>query len=190
MTESSEADGDAIERVLCFWFAEGNDELWFEASDAFDRAVRRALADDHERAAAGAYETWRGTARGCLALVLLLDQVPRNLFRGDPRAFATDAQARAIARQAIDRGFDLENAELVQRRFFYLPLEHSEELADQEDGCRLMAALGGDPKWLQWAVKHRDVIARFGRFPHRNAVLGRASSAEEIAFLERPDSAF
>ena len=190
MAGTSEADSDAIERVLTFWFTVGGQELWFKRSDAFDRAVRHALAADYERAVAGAYESWRDSARGCLALVLLLDQVPRNLFRGDPRAFATDARARAVARHAIERGFDLEIASETQRRFLYLPLEHSEKPADQEDCCRLMATLDEDPAWLEWAVKHRDVIARFGRFPHRNAVLGRESTAAEEEFLSEPHSTF
>ncbi|MDX1576091.1 MAG: DUF924 family protein [Kiloniellales bacterium] len=190
MAATGEAEGDAIERVLHFWFTAGDEELWFKPSDAFDQAVRQALGDDYERAAAGRYESWRDTARGCLALVLLLDQVPRNLFRGGATAYATDDRALAVARHAIARGFDLEIAEQSERVFLYLPLEHSERLADQEDCCRLMAALDENPEWLEWAVQHRDVIARFGRFPHRNAVLGRQSTAEEIEFLEQPDSSF
>ncbi len=122
--------------------------------------------------------------------MLLLDQAPRNLYRNDPKAFATDARARALARHAIAQGLDLEIADPARRRFLYLPLEHSEDLADQEDYCRLMAALGGDPAWLEWAVKHRDVIARFGRFPHRNAVPGRESTAAEKEFLAQPNSSF
>ena len=153
MADKSDANRKAAARVLDFWFAQGNDEHWFKSSAAFDKAVREALADDQERAAAGAYDSWRETAEGCLALILLFDQVPRNLFRDDPRAFATDARARAVARHAIAEGFDRK-------------------------------------EWLEWAVKHREVIARFGRFPHRNAALGRASSAAEKEFLARPGSSF
>jgi len=181
---------DAAERVLDFWFSVGDDELWFKRSEAFDRAVREALAHDYERAAADAYDAWRESPRGCLALVLLLDQVPRNLFRDDARAYAADARARAVTRHAVARGFDRQISTQSQRRFLYLPLEHSERLADQEDCCRLMANLDEDKKWAEWAIKHREVIARFGRFPHRNAVLGRASSAAEREFLAQPGSSF
>jgi len=190
MAEMSEADHGAVARVLDFWFGQGNDELWFKRSEAFDAAVRAALAEDYERAAAGAYDAWVETAQGCLALVLLLDQVPRNLFRDDPRAFATDARALAVARRAVAEGLDRRISSQSQRSFLYLPFEHSERLADQEECCRLMAALDGNPEWAEWAVKHRDVIARFGRFPHRNAVLGRDSSPAEQAFLSQPRSSF
>ena len=193
MTELTETDRAAIARVLDFWFSPeaGDDEArWFKRSEAFDRAVRESLADDHTRAAAGACEAWRETAEGCLALVLLLDQVPRNLYRDDPRAFASDAQARAVTRHAVAQGLDLQLAGQVQRMFLYMPLEHSETLADQEDCCRLMGSLDDNPDWAVWAVKHRDIVARFGRFPHRNAVLGRESSAEERDFLTQPDSSF
>lgn len=190
MADMSDANRKAVARVLDFWFAQGKVELWFKPSAAFDKAVREALADDYERAAAGAYDSWRETAEGCLALTLLLDQVPRNLFRDDARAYATDARALTIARHAIAEGFDREIASQSRRRFLYLPLEHSETIADQEEGCRLMRTLDENPEWLEWAVKHREVIARFGRFPHRNAALGRDSSEAEEAFLKQPGSSF
>jgi uncharacterized protein (DUF924 family) len=190
MAELSEADRDVVGRVLDFWFAPGAEVHWFKRSEAFDRAVRDALADDHERAAAGAYDGWSESARGALALVLLLDQVPRNLFRGDARAFATDGRALAVARHALERGFDRRLATQAQRMFLYLPLEHSERLADQEDCCRLMAVLDENDKWAEFAEKHHEVIARFGRFPHRNAALGRESSAAETVFLTQPGSSF
>ena len=190
MAEIGEAEQEAVARVLDFWFGQGDGELWFKRSVAFDAAVRTALAEDYERAAAGACDAWAETAEGCLALILLLDQVPRNLFRDDPRAFATDARALAVARKAVAAGFDRRLPSQSQRMFLYLPLEHSERLADQEDCCRLMAALDEHPAWAEWAERHRDVIARFGRFPHRNAVLGRDSSAAEKAFLAEPGSSF
>jgi uncharacterized protein (DUF924 family) len=191
LTEADrDADRDAIRRVLDFWFGPGDDDRWFKRNEALDRAVREALADDYERAAAGAYDAWRESARGCLALVLLLDQVPRNLFRDDPKAFATDARALAVTRHAIERGFDRQVASQSRRRFLYMPLEHSEQLTDQEDCCRLMATLDENKEWAEWSVKHREVIARFGRFPHRNAVLGRDSSEAEKEFLTQPGSAF
>jgi uncharacterized protein (DUF924 family) len=122
-------------------------------------------------------------------LCVLLDQVPRNLFRGQGRAFASDAAARAIAREAIDQGFD-RNLPQPQRLFLYLPFEHSESLADQDESVRLIGALDENPTWKDYAIRHRDVIARFGRFPHRNAALGRRNTAEETAFLATPGSSF
>ena len=189
MAEPNESDCDAIERVLAFWFGTGG-ARWFDRSEDFDRAVEDALADDHERAARGAYDSWMQAPRGALALVLLLDQVPRNLFRDSPRAFATDARACTVTRHALAQGFDRQLATQAERMFLYLPLEHSETLADQEACCRLMAALDDNAEWAEWAEKHRDVIARFGRFPHRNAVLGRATSAAERAYLAEPGSSF
>lgn len=187
MTPRDQAD---IERVLGFWLGPEAHGKWFETDPDFDRRVAAALAGDQRRAAAGACDQWTATAEGCLVLVILLDQVPRNLFRGEPRAFASDTRAREVARAAIDRGLDREIEEQIRRMFLYLPFEHSEDLVDQEACCRLMAALDEDPSWADWAVKHREVIARFGRFPHRNEVLGRASTEDEAAFLAEPDSAF
>lgn len=186
MTPPNEAD---IERVLAFWFGPGMEEKWFEKDSDFDRGVAEALGEDRHQAASGACDGWMRTARGSLALVILLDQVPRNLFRDDPRAFGTDERAREVARLAIDRGFDKEIESQSQRRFFYLPFEHSEDLADQDTCYGLMSALD-DPSWADWAEKHRKVIARFGRFPHRNAALGRSSTEEEMAFLADPESSF
>ncbi len=178
-----------IDDVLKFWFAPGRGKAWFEKDAAFDQAVRDALGPAFGRAGSGSLDGWRETALGCLALCLLLDQVPRNIFRGDPRAFATDGQARALARHAIEQGFD-RTLRQVERRFLYLPLEHSEDLADQEDGCALMAELDEQPDWHLYAVRHRDIVARFGRFPHRNEVLGRVSSEAELTFLREPNSSF
>ena len=177
------------EAVLGFWFAPGMDARWFVKDAAFDDQVRAALGAAYEGAAAGGLRDWQDRAQGALALVLLLDQVPRNLFRDDPRAFATDTQARAVAEQAIARGLDRQLSQL-ERYFLYLPFEHSEDLADQERCLVLVAALDQEPSWLDWAKRHRDIIARFGRFPHRNRCLGRVSSAAEAAFLETPESSF
>ncbi|MCY1012744.1 DUF924 domain-containing protein [Nannocystis pusilla] len=124
-----------------------------------------------------------------MALVILLDQFPRNMFRGTPEAFASDAKAREVANAALDAGHEHALTQ-EERLFLYLPLEHSEELADQERCVELMRALDETPMWLDYAVRHRDVIARFGRFPHRNAVLGRESTAEECEFLMQPGSSF
>ncbi len=183
------ADCDHIAEVLDFWFGPGMKERWFESDPAFDAEVRAQLGVARDAAAAGEFGAWWNSAEGCLALVVLLDQVPRNLFRGQARAFATDAAARQLTGHAIGRGFDRELPQ-GRRIFLYLPLEHSEDLADQETSLRLYAALDEDPGWRDYAVRHRDIVARFGRFPHRNAALGRPSTAEEVAFLEQPDSSF
>lgn len=166
--------------------------VWFAAAPGFDALLRARFVADYRRAAAGAYDSWIAQRDAALALVLLLDQLPRNLFRGTAQAFATDAKAREIARAAVARGFDQELA-TVRRVFFYLPFEHSEALADQALSLRLFTALtAGDAAgdWLQYARRHHAVIARFGRFPHRNSALGRVSTPEEQAFLREPGSAF
>ncbi len=145
-----------------------------------------------ERAAAGRCADWALEAEPCLALILLLDQLPRNLFRGSAKAFATDAQAREAARAALARGFD-RSLPASWRQFIYLPFEHSEDLADQDLSVKLATALARDPAFaraLDYAERHRAIIARFGRFPHRNAALGRVSTAEEEAFLKEPGSSF
>lgn len=175
--------------ILDFWFAEGMAPRWFVRDPAFDDEVRTRLAGWYERAAAGGLDEWRATAMGCVALCILLDQVPRNLFRGQSQAFATDAAARAVAQHAVDHSLDRKLSQ-AQRLFLYLPFEHSESLADQDESVRLIGALDENPTWKDYAIRHRDVIARFGRFPHRNAALGRTSTAEETAFLATPGSSF
>lgn len=177
-----------FEGVLAFWFAEGRDKQWFARSEAFDAAVAEALGPWYRRALTGALEDWRRSAHGALALVLLLDQVPRQLHRGRAEAFACDARARAVAREAVDSGRD-RLLTTTERLFLYLPFEHSEDPADQERAVALIAELG-DAEWTRYAEQHRDIVARFGRFPHRNAALGRATTPEEAAFLQGPNSSF
>lgn len=165
--------------LLQFWHQAGP-RRWFARDDAFDAEFRDRFLASHEAAASGALAHWGANAEGALGLVLLLDQFPRNAFRGTARMYATDTQARALADAAIAAGFDLlVDAEL--RRFFYLPFMHSENLADHERSVALNEPLGGES--LRYALHHRDVVRRFGRFPHRNAMLGRKSSAEEERFL-------
>jgi len=180
---------DIIEQVLDFWFADGDDqprEVWFKTDPSFDREIEHRLKTHHEKARLGQYDNLADTASGALALIILLDQFPRNLFRGSAEAFASDSKALAAACAALAAGHDRELTP-VQRSFMYLPFEHSEDMDDQEKSVRLFEELGDEDK-LKYATEHRDIIERFGRFPHRNAVLGRPSTAEEIEFLKDFDS--
>jgi uncharacterized protein (DUF924 family) len=180
----------ALEEVLGFWFAEGRKEQWFAASEAFDGECRRVLLPHHQAAVTGQYDTWRREPRGCLALCILLDQVPRNLFRGSPKAFAFDAAALEVTRHALKLGFERALNNDSERMFLYLPLEHSENLKDQDDCVRLVSAFKDGGEFLSYAERHREVIARFGRFPHRNEILGRESTEAELEFLKEPNSSF
>jgi uncharacterized protein (DUF924 family) len=174
MTEPSPAD------IVAFWRAVGP-KRWFEKDLALDDEVRRRFLDRHEAAAGGKLASWERTAEGALALLILLDQFPRNMFRGRARAFATDPLARAIASRAILNGFDGAIADM--RTFFCLPFMHSETLADQEKAVAFYRAQN-NADGLKWAERHADIIRRFGRFPHRNAILGRVTTPEEQAFLD------
>jgi uncharacterized protein (DUF924 family) len=166
--------------VVGFWKAAGPGR-WFRNDASFDALVRRRLGRLYARAAQGALDHWAGTPEGALALILLLDQAPRNMFRGTSRAFATDAKAREVARFALSRGDDRRVPKLL-RSFFYLPFMHSEYLADQ-DLCVDLYRKAGDESGLHWADLHREIIRRFGRFPHRNPILGRDSKPEEDRYL-------
>jgi uncharacterized protein (DUF924 family) len=167
--------------LVSFWLQAGFD-AWFRHDAAFDDQLRQRFADQHRQAAAREIDDWQVTANGALALVLLLDQVPRNIFRGTAHAFATDGLARGFASHAIEAGFDFE-VDPRLRIFFYMPFEHSEALADQDRSLSLVQSMG-DAYYATYARAHRDAIVRFGRFPHRNAALGRASTAEEQAWLD------
>lgn len=171
--------------VLSFWLGAGPAK-WFAKDAAFDEAIRLRFEPVHHAAARGEYDDWARTPEGALALLILLDQFPRNLYRSSGHAFATDPKARAIARAAVDAGFD-KAVEPPLRPFFYLPFEHSEDPADQDLSCRLCEAHRdetGDAETLKWAILHREIIDRFGRFPHRNPCLGRTTTPEEQAFLD------
>jgi uncharacterized protein (DUF924 family) len=167
--------------VVSFW-KEAGPERWFNKNAAFDKEIRERFFDTYEAAATGRLSDWEQSAQGALALLILLDQFPRNMFRGDARAFATDPLARAITAGAIIRGFDSQVPKEL-RSFFYLPFEHSEDLADQER-CIALNKATGDADGLKWAEIHADIIRRFGRFPHRNAALGRTTTPKEQAFLD------
>jgi uncharacterized protein (DUF924 family) len=200
MNQSTPFDQPAdFRKVLDFWFGRPDSDAyrrpredWFEKSDAFDAAIRARFLELHGRAAAGLLQAWQGAPESLLALILVLDQFPRNLFRGTARAFATDVQALAAAQLAVAKGFDRELPP-VQRWFVYLPFEHAEDLALQRRCLELFEGLRGDPESagaIDYARRHFEIIERFGRFPHRNAILGRASTPEEIEFLRQPGSGF
>ena len=166
--------------ILRFWREAGPDR-WFAKDDAFDHAIRERFEPVWGAAAAGDLDGWTSTPDGALALVIALDQFPRNLFRGSADAFATDEQARRIAGEALARGDDA-RVDPALRAFFYLPFMHSEDMADQEH-CVALYAAAGDAGGLEWARMHREIIARFGRFPHLNAALGRDTTPAEAEFL-------
>jgi uncharacterized protein (DUF924 family) len=169
------------EDVVTFWRAAGP-RKWYKKDAAFDAEISARFLATHEAATAGQLTAWEASPDGALALLILLDQFPRNMFRGSARAFATDAMARAVANRAIAKGHDQHFA-MPERNFFYLPFEHSENLADQER-CIALARATGDADALKWAQLHADIIAKFGRFPHRNAVLDRVTTPDEQAFLD------
>jgi uncharacterized protein (DUF924 family) len=175
-----------IAEIIEFWFGPGMAEKWFVKDPALDREVAERLGALHDKAAAGELDSWRDSAEGCLALLVLLDQTPRNIFRDDPRTYATDEMARAVTQHALDRGYDRELTH-NQRGMLYLPLLHSESLADKERAVELTRALTENPDFHIWAVHHRDIVGRFGRFPHRNQILGREDTPEEKAFLSDRD---
>jgi uncharacterized protein (DUF924 family) len=187
-----------IDEVLRFWFTEPdgttgkNRKVWFTKDPEFDAVVRDRFLSTYQQAATGALDSWQDTALGCLALILILDQFPRNLFRGQPESFATDGKALAVAQQAIAQGFD-QTLPLIQRWFVYMPFMHSEDLEIQQQAVDLFRQFADDPETQSsypFAIKHMEVIQRFGRFPHRNIILGRENTPEETEFLKQPGSSF
>ncbi|OKH19239.1 DUF924 family protein [[Limnothrix rosea] IAM M-220] len=190
---------EAWQIVNDFWFGKSDSEIygtsrkeWFIKNPAFDDQVRETLDVFYQQAKSGTLDDWRKFPLGCVALMVLLDQVPRNLFRGSPQAFATDEKALEIAKQAIAANFDKELL-VVQRLFLYLPFEHSENIEEQRRSLELFAQLKDNPiseSYIDYAQKHFDVIEQFGRFPHRNKILERESTAAELEFLSQPGSSF
>jgi uncharacterized protein (DUF924 family) len=174
--------------VLDFWFGEATPEQWFRQDDGFDATIRERFATLFARAVSGELAGWRESARGCLALVIVLDQFPRNLFRGGARSFATDAPARAVLHHALEKGFD-DGFPFREKQFLYMPLMHSEDSGEQARSVALYTALG-DEDVLDFARRHKDIIDRFGRFPHRNESLGRKNTPEESEFLKQKGSSF
>ena len=184
--------------VLDFWFGTPGDPdygktrpLWFTKSDATDALIRERFGSTTEAALNGQINHWATTPRGTLASIIVLDQFTRNIYRGTPRSFAGDPQALRLASHLVDRGDD-RSLTPVERWFAYMPFEHSEFLTDQQESVRLFTQLAQDglQEPLSWATKHFDVIKRFGRFPHRNAILGRESTPDEIEFLKEQGSRF
>lgn len=195
MTWREASRGDSTSRddwtseVIAFWFGELGFDHWFKAKDEqLDALIRDRFQHIHAACLAAPVETALVSPQKALASVIVLDQFPRNMYRGDARAFASDDLARSIAAEVVARGIDAPLGR-DERLFLYLPFEHSESLADQDRAVALIGALG-DETYTRYAVAHRDIIVRFGRFPHRNAVLGRSSTEEELAFLEKPGSSF
>jgi uncharacterized protein (DUF924 family) len=178
-----------------FWFGPppyARREAWFRKDDGFDAQIRARFAEAIAAARAGAYGDWCATPRGALARILLLDQFTRNAWRGTPDAFSGDARALATAEDAIARGHDRALAP-VERQFMYLPFEHAEDRSMQQRSLALFGALSEEPGFedlVDWARRHADIVRRFGRYPHRNAILGRASTPEEIGFLKTPGAGF
>lgn len=172
------------EAVLNFWFDEANRKLWFNSTPERDRELARRFLDTWKAAREGRLEDWEQTAAGALALTIVLDQFPLNMFRGEALSFSTGEAARDVAQRAIERGFD-NGLKTKERLFLYMPFMHSERMEDQERSVRLFANMEQRQRW--WAEHHRNIIRRFGRFPHRNALLGRESTPEELAWLASPE---
>lgn len=184
--------------ILDFWFSPRAEPLWFEKDRAFDEEIRQRFGTAVHEAQMGGFEAWAESPTGSLALLILLDQMSRNIYRGEAKAFLGDARARAVAEKAMARGFD-RSFSFRQRRFFYLPFEHAEDMSNQDRAVDLFTRLRDETAGperdeaevqLDYAHRHRDIIRRFGRYPHRNEALGRESTEDELAFLKIPGSSF
>lgn len=175
-------------QVIDFWFTEITPEQWWQKEARFDAMIRSRFGALHKQACAGELAHWRDSAQGSLAEVIILDQFSRNIYRDQPTSFASDPLALALAQFAISKGFD-EQLSKVQRSFLYMPYMHSESQLIHEQAVTLFSA-PGDEKNLDFELKHKDIIDRFGRYPHRNEILGRESTEEELAFLQQPNSGF
>ena len=188
-----------VEEILNFWFGLPDEQgygsarqFWFTQDPEFDLKVQTRFQKDYELAASGKLNDWKNSPQSCLALIILLDQFPRNMFRGEAKSFATDCQALEVAKHAVDRGFDRELLPL-QRSFIYLPFEHSENIENQHLAVELFNQLREYPECneaINYSIQHLKVIERFGRFPHRNKILGRETTPEEAEFLQQPNSSF
>lgn len=184
---SVRTEANWVGEVLGFWFEKVGEKYWFNPSPEVDELIRERFLPLHEQLAAGRNFELE-TSRELLAAVIVLDQFSRNLFRGMPRAYDSDPLARGLADTAIGRGFDRDMTD-PQRQFLYMPFQHSEDPKDQARSLALFERLGNE-QWTEYALAHKSIIERFGRFPHRNAILGRQSSAEETASLQEPMGSF
>jgi len=178
----------AIDEIIRFWFETLNPEDWYRKDPAIDAEIAGRFSETYQHLKRAVPPAWLAAPKGILAAILVLDQFPRNMFRGDPRTFATDEVALTLAKHAIGEGMDL-HLPSEQRAFVYMPFQHSEATADQARSIELFTALGNESN-LDFARRHQAIIERFGRFPHRNIVLSRASTEEELAFLKEPGSSF
>ena len=173
------------EEVLTFWFAVENKPWWFKSTTSLDHDITERFLDTYRAAADGSLDAWTQTPHGCLALVVVLDQFPLNMFREQPQCFATEAASRRVAGLAIEKDFDSELDD-EEKAFLYMPYMHSENLVDQDRSVALFRK-AGLTKHIRWAEHHRDIVRRFGRFPHRNAIIGRTSTPEEVDYLNSPE---
>ena len=176
------------EEILNFWFIECKPEQWFKKNEDFDRMIEKRFSGTIEDAIEGKLDSWEETETGCLALIILLDQFTRNVFRDTPRAFAGDERALVLSKLCFNKDY-LTNLDIHRRQFMLMPMMHSENLAVQDAALPLFKKYASE-KDYEYAEKHRDIIARFGRFPHRNVILGRKSTNEELEFLKQPGSSF
>jgi len=179
---------DKSKEVLEFWFEELDPKQWFNSTEELDQKIYRRFGELHDAAAKGELESWRVTPEGSLAEIILLDQFSRNIYRGKPDAFANDLAALVLAQEAIRKGFH-SKLETLKRSFIYMPFMHSESLIVHKKALRLFNEPGLEDNF-DYEIKHKNIIERFGRYPHRNKILGRHSTAEEIEFLSQPGSSF
>lgn len=180
----------AKETVLDFWFVQTQPQQWFQVNEEFDQVVKDQFEESYQLAADGVYEDWKNDADGALALVLLLDQMPRNMFRGTSKAFATDGKALVVSKYAISKGLD-QVLTPPKRRFLYLPFEHSENLNDQRRSVELFESMkDDDPLGYDYAMRHFKVIEKYNRFPHRNKIIGRENTPDEEEYLSQPGAGF
>ena len=178
------------EEILNFWFVETKPSQWFQKNPDFDAEIFNRFSGIYEWAQDGLCDSWMRTADGCLALCILLDQFPRNMFRGKPESFKTDSKALFVAKMACGKGYD-QILPIIKRRFLYLPFEHAESFDEQKRSLTLFESIKQeDPTGYEYALRHYTVIERFGRFPHRNEILGRQSTNDELEFLKLPNSSF
>ncbi len=181
---------DVTQEILEFWFEDTQPAQWFQVNPDFDNEIRERFEDAYDKASRGIFDDWKTDSDGCLALCILLDQFPRNMYRGTAKAFATDAKALVVAKFALAKGFD-QVLTPIKRRFLYLPFEHSENLNDQRKCVDLFDKMKkDDPLGYDYALRHLKVIEKYGRFPHRNKILSRMSTPDEEEYLAQAGAGF